>query len=73
VWLVTADEATRKARIMARDGLTEPQAAARLQSRPSEDALRPYAHTILYNDGDEAALTRAVHKSLEGLDLCEKK
>ena len=60
---VVSQAETRRARIMARDGLTYEQAAARMAAQPSEDFYRKRADTVIPNDGttDElAALAREV-------------
>ena len=60
IWLVTANEETRLARIMARDGCTREHALARMASQmPQEEKLR-YASVVISNDGDEAALYQQV-------------
>ncbi|MCL2216703.1 MAG: dephospho-CoA kinase [Defluviitaleaceae bacterium] len=55
-WLVTAPENTRLARIMARDSISREAALRRLQSRPGDETLRPYADAIIENDDDLKAL-----------------
>lgn len=42
----------RKERIMARDGLSEEKARARIEAQPSDDFYREHSHFVLYNDGD---------------------
>ncbi len=56
VWLVTADEATRVSRIMRRDGCSAEDALARIRRQMPEEEKRQYAHRLLDNSGDEAAL-----------------
>ncbi len=55
---VVSQAETRLARIMARDGLTYEQAAARMAAQPSEDFYRDRADTVIPNDGtaDELAI-----------------
>jgi dephospho-CoA kinase len=52
VWVVRADEDVRVQRVLARDGLTEAQARARIsaQWRPEESVRR--AHVVIENNGD---------------------
>ena len=60
IWLVTANEETRLARIMARDGCTREHALARMASQmPQGEKLR-YASVVISNDGDETALYQQV-------------
>ena len=56
VWLVTADETTRVSRIMRRDGCSAEDALARIRRQMPEEEKRQYAHRLLDNSGDEAAL-----------------
>lgn len=60
VWLVTAEEATRVARIMQRDGCSEQDALARIRRQMPEEEKKAYAHRLLDNSGDEAALYEQV-------------
>ncbi len=60
VWLVTAEEAVRIARIVHRDGCSEQEALARIRRQMPEEEKKSYAHRILDNSGDEAALHRQV-------------
>lgn len=46
----------RKARIMARDGIDDARAAARMRAQPDDAFYRERADYTLYNDGDRAAL-----------------
>ncbi len=71
VWLVTAEEAVRVARIMQRDGCSEQDALARIRRQMPEEEKRRYAHRILNNSGEEAALFEQV-KALYG-ELMENK
>ena len=65
--VVAAHEETQVRRVMARDGLDEAGARARLAAqRPLEDKLAVATH-VIWNDGDLAALearTREVHEAL---------
>ncbi len=56
VWLVTAEEAARVGRIMRRDGCSEQDALARIRRQMPEEEKKGYAHRLLDNSGDEAAL-----------------
>ena len=56
VILVTAPEAVRIARVMARDRLTEPEVRARLAAQLDDASRRARSHFVLENDGDLAHL-----------------
>lgn len=58
---VIADRATRMARIMARDGLSEEAAAARIGNQPDSDFYRNRCDFIIENNGtaEEAAASAA--------------
>ena len=65
-WLVTANHATRLARIIARDAITRSAAAKRLASRAGDEALKPHADVIIENNGEDlTALKEKVVKALE--------
>ncbi len=49
VWLVTAPEAVRIARIIKRDGCTPAQAEARIRTQMSEDEKRTYSREVIDN------------------------
>lgn len=63
-WLITAPDALRLSRITSRDGLTHRDATRRINSRPGDLALRPFAHVIIENDGDLCALHEKVEDAL---------
>ncbi|HWR22352.1 MAG TPA: dephospho-CoA kinase [Feifaniaceae bacterium] len=65
VWLVTAEEAVRVARVMKRDNCGEQDALARIRRQMPEEEKARHAHRILDNSGDEAALLQQV-KALYG-------
>jgi dephospho-CoA kinase len=52
VWLVTCDPTVQKARLMARNGLTESEAELRLAAQPDEAFRRRHADVVLDNSGD---------------------
>jgi len=52
VWLVTASNELRVARIMARDNIDIETATHRINSRLGDKALRPFADAIIENDGN---------------------
>lgn len=56
---VLAARETRIARIMARDGLDEGRAAARIDAQPDDDFYRARCRWLLTNDGDRAAIEAA--------------
>lgn len=60
IWLVTAAQETRLARIMARDGCTRAHALARMAAQMPEAEKRRYATVVIPNDGDEMALFQRV-------------
>lgn len=51
VWLVTAPESLRIARVMDRDGLTYDEARARIARQASDEEKRAYASVVIENDG----------------------
>ena len=65
-WLVTASNEIRLARIMARDNITQEAAEKRLRNRAGDDALRPYADTIIENNSD--CLTTLQQQVTEALE-----
>jgi dephospho-CoA kinase len=60
VWLVTANEDTRIARIMERDGLTRELARDRIARQAPDEEKRAYATVVLENDGTVEELLSAV-------------
>ncbi|GHV44782.1 dephospho-CoA kinase [Clostridia bacterium] len=52
---VVADDALRRARIVARDGLTPQAAQTRIAAQKSAAFYRSNAHYVIENNGDEAA------------------
>ena len=68
---VVAKEATRKARIKRRDGLSEEAAKSRLAAQKSDAFYRERCDHILENDTDEAALRRNLFALLQkiGVDI----
>lgn len=65
VAVVSAPE-LRKARIMARDGLTSEEAERRMAAQPSDEYYEARVTALLHNLGDRESLRRAVQC------LCEK-
>lgn len=63
---VIAPREVRIARIIARDGLTEQAAAARIDAQPNGDFYRKHCDFILENNGDNEALMTQVNA------LCHK-
>lgn len=67
---VLADEKLRLARIMARDGITQEYATARIFAQPPEDFYRANCHIVLHNNGTEEALLAqtqtALHDYMKG-------
>ncbi len=68
VWLVTAEEAVRVARIMLRDHCGEQDALARIRRQMPEEEKKSYAHRILNNSGDEAVLFAQVKALYEKIN-----
>ena len=64
VWLVTCDPSVQKARLMARNGLSENEAELRLAAQPDEAYRRKHADSVLDNCGDLASLRRQVETQL---------
>ena len=60
VWLVHADEAVRRARLMARDDIDESYAAQKIASQMSEEERLARGPRVLYNDGDVTHLEAQV-------------
>jgi dephospho-CoA kinase len=56
VWLVTASDETRIARVMARDACTRDEARRRIAAQMPQQEKRAYAHEIIDNSGDLNAL-----------------
>jgi len=65
VWLVTATDKNRLARIMSRDGIDTETATRRLKSRAGDDVLRPYADVIIENNSDIASLREQIYAGIE--------
>lgn len=64
VWLVTCDPAVQRARLMARNGLSEDEADLRLAAQPKEALRRQHADAVLDNSGDLVSLRRQVEAAL---------
>ena len=64
---VTADAATRKARIISRDALTAQQAEQRMNAQHTEAFFRAHSDAVIENNGDQDALHESVIKVLENL------
>ena len=67
---VTASEDIRRKRITARDGITEEQAALRMQAQLSEAFFRSHSGTVIGNNGDPAPLQKAVSAIAARLRTC---
>ena len=61
---VLAPRDTRLARIMARDGLDEARAAARIDAQKSDEFFRSHAHAVLMNQGAIEALEAEIRNLL---------
>ena len=56
--------ASRVAAVIGRDGLTEQEVLARVQNQWDYEKNPPKGHTVLYNDGDLAALYKQTERIL---------
>lgn len=65
VWLVSASNDIRLTRILQRDGLTEDEAMARINSRKGDDYLRIHATQVLQNTGSVTDLEQQVKDLME--------
>lgn len=68
VLAVVADDDTRLARIMQRDGLSEEEARARMGAQMSCAEYESRAQFVIHNDQGEAELARSVERLLIQLD-----
>lgn len=69
-WLITASHETRLKRIIKRDNISVEAAGNRLKSRKSDETLKPYAHVVIENDGNDLyklqeTILEALNKVLE--------
>lgn len=64
VWLIKAEEKTRKTRITARDNLNEQRAAARMRNQRDTSHIVKIAQAVIENDGDLADLEKKVDAAL---------
>ena len=62
VWLITAAEETRIARIVARDGSTVEAARSRVRSQMSDGEKALYADNVIYNDADEGTFLKSIER-----------
>ncbi|MCL2576949.1 MAG: dephospho-CoA kinase [Defluviitaleaceae bacterium] len=69
VWLITAPDETRIARITSRDKIDEIAAKRRLQSRNAEATLREHANIIIENCGSPIALRSKTETALKAMSL----
>lgn len=69
VIVVLASASLRLSRIMARDGLNEQQAKARMHAQPSDDFYKARADYIIYNNADEASAVSALESILASSGL----
>ena len=69
IWLITATNELRTARIIARDEITGEAVKRRLASRINEEKLRSHAMIIIENNGSEIALRSKVGVALKGMEL----
>ncbi len=65
VWVVYVDEATQRKRLMARDGLTDGQAAARMAAQMSLAAKAGRADVVIDNSGDQESTAGQVAAAWE--------
>ena len=69
IWLVTAGEKTRAARVSARDGIDGRQVADRIKNQLPDEKKAPFAHTIIKNDGTLDDLRAQVKARLTELKI----
>lgn len=62
VWVVTAPRERQVERLMAQRGLTRDEAELRIEAQPPQAQKVARADVVLINDGDMAALRRAVDR-----------
>ncbi len=67
VWVVTAPRATLIERLARERGMPAGEAAARLGAQADDAAFRACADVVIENDGDRAALARAVNRAWAAL------
>lgn len=65
VWLITAADEIRIARVMARDGLTEKEVQARIDGQMSESEKRRRADILIENSGSPGELYRQLDEQLD--------
>lgn len=65
IWLVTADEQTRRARLMKRDALTLHEAEKRFAAQMPDDEKRRFATHIIDNSGDMEKTQLQINKLLQ--------
>jgi len=65
---VTASEALRQERIMARDHLSEAEASLRMKAQLSEDFFREHSDIVIENTGDEESLHEQVLRAARILE-----
>jgi len=65
VWLITATNETRVARITTRDNIDAQAALKRINSRKGDDYLRPFAQLEIENNGTTEELVRRIKKELQ--------
>lgn len=69
IWLITAHDETRLARIMARDNIDEPAATRRLKARNPESTLREHANIIIENNAGTVGLRSKIETALKAMQL----
>jgi dephospho-CoA kinase len=69
IWLITAPDELRVARITARDNIDEPTAKRRLQSRKGDNFLREKSNIIINNNSSAIALRSKIETALKAMSL----
>ena len=64
VWVISADSAIRKKRLMQREGMDEYMADLMMDAQESEDTKLAAADFAIYNNGDISELHRAIDDAL---------
>ncbi|MHB2018379.1 MAG: dephospho-CoA kinase [Candidatus Xenobia bacterium] len=67
VWVVTAPQALRVARVETRDGLSAEQAQARMQNQWTDELRTAKADVVLVNEGDLPSLQKQVDIAWEAV------
>lgn len=70
LWVVTAPRQVQIARLVTSRGLSEDDAALRVDAQPSQEAKAAAADLVIVNDGDLPALRRKVERAWDQIQGC---